>query len=133
MKKLLVLVFAIALCLGVLCVGASADDHIIRSEPSEGDGSPGSPYKIDTVGTLYWFADYVNDGHPNACAVMTQDIYINVNVLLSNGNLNDVPPNELTGMARPYTDCTCPTPVTEILQTPEAITIPVCFGMLAAL
>ena len=94
MKKLLVLVFAIALCLGVLCVGASADDHIIRSEPSEGDGSPGSPYKIDTVGTLYWFADYVNDGHPNVCAVLTANIFINVNVLLSNGTLNDVPPNE---------------------------------------
>ena len=93
MKKLLVLVFAIALCLGALCLGASAD-HLIELVKPEGAGTEDNPYKISQDGHLYWFADYVNDGHPNACAVMTQDIYINVNVLLSNGNLNDVPPNE---------------------------------------
>ena len=92
MKKLFVLVFAIALCLGVLCLGASADG-ITLSQPT-GSGTAEKPYQIGTAVELYWFADYVNDDHPNACAVMTQNIYINVNVLLSNGNLNDVPPNE---------------------------------------
>ena len=93
MKKLLVLVFAIVLCLGVLCLGASAD-HLIELEKPEGAGTEDNPYKISQDGHLYWFADYVNKGNTGACAVMTQDIFINVNVLLSNGNLNDVPPNE---------------------------------------
>ena len=93
MKKLFVLVFAIALCLGALCFGASAD-HLIELEKPEGAGTEDNPYKISQDGHLYWFADYVNKGNTGACAVMTQDIYINVNVLLSNGNLNDVPPNE---------------------------------------
>lgn len=41
MKKLLVLVFAIALCLGVLCVGASAD--IQPTKPTDGDGTVENP------------------------------------------------------------------------------------------
>ena len=90
MKKLLVLVFAIALCLGALCVGASA--HIIKPvEPTKGTGSPEYPYEIATVPHLYWFAEYVNKGNSGACAVLTQDILINRNVLTVDGDLNDLP------------------------------------------
>ena len=90
MKKLFVLVFAIALCLCALCFGASA--HIIKPvEPTEGTGSPEDPYEIATVPHLYWFAEYVNEGNSGACAVLTQDILINRNVLTVDGDLNDLP------------------------------------------
>ena len=91
MKKLLVLVFAIALCLGVLCLGASADHLINPVKPTKGTGSPEKPYEIATVPHLYWFAEYVNKGNSGACAVLTQDILINRNVLTVDGDLNDSP------------------------------------------
>ena len=91
MKKLFVLVLTIALCLGAWCISASADDIIIREQPTKGDGSAGNPYQIATVGNLYWFADYVNARHPNACAKLTKDIYINRDVLFPSGDLNDLP------------------------------------------
>ena len=91
MKKLFVLVFAIALCLCALCFGASADHLIKPVEPTKGTGSPEDPYKIEIVGHLYWFADYVNKGNSGACAVLTQDILINRNVLTVDGDLNDLP------------------------------------------
>ena len=59
MKKLLVLVFAIALCLGVLCLGASADG-ITPSQPTQGDGTAENPYQISSAAELYWFAGLVN-------------------------------------------------------------------------
>ena len=92
MKKLLVLVFAIALCLGVLCVGASAD--IQPTKPTDGDGTAAAPYKIGTVAELYWFAGLVNgtltdDTAQNtaAHAKLTADITINSDVLDENGDL----------------------------------------------
>ena len=85
MKKLLVLVFAIALCLGVLCVGASAD--IQPTKPTEGDGTAAAPYKIGTAAELYWFAQTVNEGDYDANAELTNDITINEDVLDENGNL----------------------------------------------
>ena len=92
MKKLFVLVFAIALCLGVLCFGASADG-ITPSQPT-GDGTEESPYQISNAGQLYWFAGLVNgtltDGttqNTSANAVLTADITINENVLGADGNL----------------------------------------------
>ena len=91
MKKLFVLVFAIALCLGALCFGASADHIITLEEPTKGTGSPEDPYKIEIVGHLYWFADYVNKGNSGACAELTNNIYINWDVLTVNGDLNDLP------------------------------------------
>lgn len=84
MKKLLVLVFAIALCLGVLCVGASAD--IQPTEPTDGDGTAEKPYQIGTAAELYWFAGLVNSGKTNINAVLTDDITIN-----ENGTLNGTP------------------------------------------
>ena len=87
MKKLLVLVFAIALCLGVLCLGASASG----SEPPLVDGA----YQLDSVDDLFWFAGLVNgtltDGttqNTSANAVLTADITINKNVLDAVANNN---------------------------------------------
>ncbi len=92
MKKLLVLVFAIALCLGVLCLDASADG-ITPSQPT-GDGTAANPYQISTEAELYWFAGLVNgtltDGttqNTSANAVLTADITINEGVLDADGNL----------------------------------------------
>ena len=92
MKKLFVLVFAIALCLGVLCFGASADG-ITPSQPT-GDGTAADPYKITTAEELYWFAGLVNGTltdvaqDTDADAVLTADITINTGVLDENGKLN---------------------------------------------
>ena len=89
MKKLLVLVFAIALCLGVLCLGASADG-ITPSKPAQDtDGV----YQIGTVAELYWFAGLVNgtltDGtaqNTAAHAKLTNNITINTGVLAAIAN-----------------------------------------------
>ncbi len=88
MKKLLVLVFAIALCLGVLCVGASASG----AEPPQVDGV----YQLDSDDDLYWFAGLVNgtltDGtaqNKAANAVLMADITINTGVLKTDGSLNN--------------------------------------------
>ena len=80
MKKLLVLVFAIALCLGVLCLGASADYSGTPSQPP-GSGTAEKPYQIGTAEELYWFAEQVNRGKRNINAVLTADITINTGVL----------------------------------------------------
>ena len=86
MKKLFVLVFAIALCLGVLCLGASADG-ITPSLPT-GSGTAENPYRIGTAEELYRFAQTVNEGDYDANAVLTADITINENVLKTDGTLN---------------------------------------------
>ena len=86
MKKLLVLVFAIALCLGVLCLGASADG-ITPYQPT-GDGTAANPYQISTAAELYWFAQQVNSGETGINAVLTADITINKNVLDAVANNN---------------------------------------------
>ena len=80
MKKLFVLVFAIALCLGALCVGASASG---AEPPPQVDGV----YQLDSDDDLYWFAEQVNGGEYGANAVLTADITINTGVLDENGNL----------------------------------------------
>ena len=85
MKKLLVLVFAMALCLGVLCVGASADG-ITPLQPQKGDGTAQNPYQIGSAAELYWFAKTVYEGDYDAHAVLTDDITIN-----ENGTLNGTP------------------------------------------
>ena len=80
MKKLFVLVFAIALCLGVLCVGASASG---AEPPPQVDGV----YQLDSDDDLYWFAGLVNgtltdvEKDTDAHAVLTKDITINTGVL----------------------------------------------------
>ena len=85
MKKLLVLVFAIALCLGVLCLGASAADGGTPEKP-DGDGTAENPYQIGSAAELYWFAKTVYEGDYDAHAVLTDDITIN-----ENGTLNGTP------------------------------------------
>ena len=90
MKKLFVLVFAIALCLGVLCVGASAD-YSGKPEKPDGTGTVDDPYKISSAENLYWFAGLVNGDtsiigsevqqNKSANAVLTDNITINSDVL----------------------------------------------------
>ena len=88
MKKLLVLVFAIALCLGVLCLGASADYSGTPKEPAQdADGV----YQISSAEELYWFAQTVNGGDYDAHAKLTADITINTGVLNADGTLNGTP------------------------------------------
>ena len=84
MKKLLVLVFAIALCLGVLCLGASADG-ITPSQPT-GDGTAANPYQISTAEDLFWFAEQVNGGETGINAVLTADITIQAITYGDDGN-----------------------------------------------
>ena len=100
MKKLFVLVFAIALCLGALCFGASAD--IQPTKPTEGDGTAADPYKIGTAEELYWFAQQVNSGTTNINAVLTDNITINEDVLNENGELNSGTFREWTPIGTDY-------------------------------
>ncbi len=59
-----------------------------------GRGTDEDPYQISNAGQLYWFAAVVNNGYGNtaqnnaACAVLTDDIVVNKNVLNSDGKLN---------------------------------------------
>ena len=73
---------------------AWAENTIIPSKPTSGDGSSASPYQISTAAELYWFAGLVN-GDTNvcdynadtnasgtkqnkaACAVLTANIVVN--------------------------------------------------------
>ena len=87
MKKLLVLVFAIALCLGVLCLGASADGIMPSKPAQDADGV----YQISSAAELYWFAKTVNEGDYDAHAVLMADITINTGVLGADGTLNGTP------------------------------------------
>ncbi len=95
MKKLLVLVFAIALCLGALCVGASAADGGTPEKP-DGDGTAENPYQISSEDDLYWFAQQVNSGSTGISAKLTADITINTDVLKA------VEDDETTGL-QPWT------------------------------
>ena len=94
MKKLFVLVFAIALCLGVLCFGASADNSVTPKAPT-GRGTADDPYQIGTAEELYWFAQYVKPSDPTswyACAKLTENITINEDVLdaVAHGDTDDL-------------------------------------------
>ena len=98
MKKLFVLVFAIALCLGVLCVGASAVKYDQNGFGDDDSYEPATQqngvYQIGNAGQLYWFAGLVNGTltdvaqDTDADAVLTADITINTGVLDENGKLN---------------------------------------------
>ena len=96
MKKLFVLVFAIALCLGVLCLGASAaEEYDQNGFGNDGSYEPATQqngvYQIGNAGQLYWFAEQVNSGKTNINAVLTDNITINSDVLDENGTLNGTP------------------------------------------
>jgi len=106
MKKLLVLVFAIALCLGALCVGASAAEYDQNGFGNDGSYEPATQqngvYQISNAGQLYWFAQQVNSGSTGISAVLTADITINENVLNENGKLNSGTFREWTPIGTDY-------------------------------
>lgn len=62
-------------------------------EPENGTGTADDPYQIANAGNLYWFANYVNDGHDAACAKLTADIEVNSSLLTDkideNGNVKE--------------------------------------------
>ena len=43
----------------------------------KGEGTTTSPYELDSKEDLKWFRDYVNEGHPEACAKLTDNINLN--------------------------------------------------------
>ena len=63
-------------------------------KPKNGDGKKDDPYQISTAAELYWFAGLVNgtlEGEQKntaACAILTEDITLNKDVLKANGSLN---------------------------------------------
>ena len=66
---------------------------ITPTQPSIGDGTSANPYQIGTAAELYWFAALVNGTNGltqnlAANAILTQNITINQNVLLDNGEFN---------------------------------------------
>ena len=83
-------------------------------EPKEpgGKGTEGSPYEITSKEELYWFAGLVNgtlEGERQntaACAILTEDITLNKDVLNADGNLNSGTFTEWTPIGsknNPYT------------------------------
>ena len=75
------------LILALLCGAVLLIPSVAWAAPA-GDGSAASPYQIADADDLYWFAEQVNGGDVDACAVLTADITINENVLDENGALN---------------------------------------------
>lgn len=59
------------------------DYTIAETDKPNGNGAPETPYKIATVGNLYWFAAEVNKGgnNSNLCAELTAHITVNANLL----------------------------------------------------
>lgn len=66
------------------------------SQP-EGDGTANNPYKIDTAGKLYWFAEQVNSGNTGISAVLMADITVNSGLEDKNGLLDSLTYDENTG------------------------------------
>ena len=79
--------FQVLLILALLCGTVLLAPSVAWAAPA-GDGSAASPYQIADADDLYWFAEQVNGGDVDACAVLTADITINENVLDENGALN---------------------------------------------
>ena len=75
------------LILALFCGAVLLGPTVAWAAPA-GDGSAASPYQIADADDLYWFAEQVNGGDVDACAVLTADIMINENVLDENGALN---------------------------------------------
>lgn len=57
-------------------------------KPEYGKGTTEDPYQIANAGNLYWFANYVNGGHTEACAKLTDDIKVNGGSLTDKINEN---------------------------------------------
>lgn len=75
-------------CMGAAMMLAPMGAGAITPKEPEGEGTEANPYQIKTKEDLYWFANEVNGGNTGDCAVLTQNITINENVLDENGSLN---------------------------------------------
>ena len=62
--------FMVCLCLALAGVSA-------WGQTLEGKGTKEEPYQLDSKEDLEWFRNHVNDGHPEACAILTADIDLN--------------------------------------------------------
>ena len=88
----------ISSCVGAAMMLAPIGARTITATPPNGDGTEENPYQIKTKEELYWFAGLVNGDesvignsikqNTGACAVLTENITINENVLDENGSLN---------------------------------------------
>ena len=61
---------------------AIAGNAVWAAEPEKpegltGEGTEISPYELDSKEDLKWFRDYVNEGNPGACAILTDNIDLN--------------------------------------------------------
>ena len=65
---------SLMVCLCLALAGVSAWGQ--ETKP-EGQGTIDVPYKLDSKEDLEWFRNHVNDGRPEACAVLTKDIDLN--------------------------------------------------------
>ena len=85
-------------CMGAAMMLAPMGARTITPEVPYGVGTEEEPYQITNAAELYWFAGLVNGDesiignsipqNTGACAVLTQNITINENVLDENGSLN---------------------------------------------
>ena len=79
MKKITSLILAVIMVLMLVPVLPVSAAEITPKQPEKGTGTAADPYQIGTAEELYWFADEVNkNGHRNACAILTDDIVVNV-------------------------------------------------------
>ena len=86
-------------CMGAAMMLAPMGAGAITPKEPEGKGTETNPYQIKTKEDLYWFAGLVNGDksiignsikqNTGACAVLTQNITINDNVLNADGSLNE--------------------------------------------
>ena len=77
---------------------------MLNAQQPAGDGSQANPYQITTADNLVWFAEHVNSGNTTACAILTEDITMNNNVLDTDGRPNDGPFTAWTPIGKPGTD-----------------------------
>ena len=85
-KKLFRLALLVTFVCALLIAGAAADG-IEPKQPMGGDGTAANPYQIASAAELYWFAQYVNAGHYDACAALVYKITVNEQVLTESGEL----------------------------------------------
>ena len=85
-KKLFRLALLVTFVCALLIAGAAADG-IEPKRPMDGDGTAANPYQISTAKELYWFAQHVNAGRYDACAMLVDEITVNERVLTESGEL----------------------------------------------
>ena len=61
------------LLVAFLAIAGNAVWAQVSEKPSDmnGNGTVASPYELDSKEDLEWFRDYVNDGNPGVCAILT--------------------------------------------------------------